>query len=106
MRYCYLFLITQKIMDMHEEILEDCQGWWWRSKMTCRKDRGIKCIRLTKLATQFWLTKDLIGGNIFIWGKEMQIWRVKDSMRILEGSINFSKDLIAREIRFWIQFRC
>jgi hypothetical protein len=30
----------------------------------------------------------------------------KDSMRILEGLINFIKDLIARKINFLSQFEC
>jgi hypothetical protein len=50
------------------------------------------------------LTKGLIGENIFIWGKEIQIWMVKDSIRILEGLINFIEDLFVRKINFWSQF--
>jgi hypothetical protein len=46
------------------------------------------------------LTKGPIGENIFIWGKEIQIWRGKDLKRILEGLINFIEDLIARTIDF------
>jgi hypothetical protein len=42
--------------------------------MTRGKVGGPKYVRLTKLATQFWLTKGLINENIFIWGKEIQIW--------------------------------
>jgi len=60
---------------------------------------------MAKLTTQFWLKKGLIGENIFIWGKEIQIWRGKDSMRVLEDLINFIEDLIVREIDFWSQFR-
>jgi hypothetical protein len=41
--------------------------------MTSGKVRGLKCIRLIKLATQFWLTKGSTGENIFVWGKETQI---------------------------------
>jgi hypothetical protein len=37
------------------------------------------------MATQFWLTNDSFGENIFIWGKEIQIWIGKDSIRILEA---------------------
>jgi hypothetical protein len=33
-----------------------------------------------------------------IWGKEIQIWIGKDSIRILEGLINFIEDLVARRI--------
>jgi len=51
------------------------------------------------------LKKGLIGENIFIWDKEIQIWRGKDLMRILEDLINFIEDLIIREIDFWSQFR-
>jgi len=40
----------------------------------------------------------------FYLGKETQIWICKDSMRILEGLINFIEDLIARKISFWSQF--
>jgi hypothetical protein len=46
------------------------------------------------------LTKGSVGENIFIWGKEIQIWIGKDRMRILEGVINFIEDLIARKIDF------
>jgi len=60
--------------DIYEESLEDCPSWWWRTKMTRGKVGGPKYVRLTKLATQFWLTKGLINENIFIWGKEIQIW--------------------------------
>ena len=35
------------------------------------------------------------GENIFIQGKEIQIWITKDLMLILEGLINFIEDLIA-----------
>jgi len=72
--------------------------------MTSEKIR--KCIKLEKLTIQFWLTKGPIGENIFIWGKEIQIWIGKDSIRILEGLINFIEDLIARKIIFRSQFRC
>jgi hypothetical protein len=57
------------------------------TKMTSEKFRGSKCIRLIKLTTQFWLTKGSISENIFILGKEIQIWIGKDLMRILEGLI-------------------
>jgi hypothetical protein len=69
--------------------------------MTNEKVRGTKRIKLTKLATQFWLTKGPIGENIFIWGKEMKILMFKDPIRILKDLINFIKDLIARKISFW-----
>jgi len=68
------------------------------TKVTNGKVEGPKCIKLT---TQFWLTKGPIGENIFIWGKEIQIWIGKDLKRILEGLINFIEDLIARTIDFW-----
>jgi hypothetical protein len=74
--------------------------------MTSEKVGGLKCIRLVKLATQFWLTKGPIGENIFICGKEIQIWIGKDSMRIFKGLINLIEDLIARKINFWNQFWC
>jgi len=38
---------------------------------------------------------------ILIYGKEIQIWMSKDSLRILKGLINFIKDLIVRKISFW-----
>ena len=66
---------------------------------------GPTCIRLTKLAKQFWLTKGSFGENIFIWSKEIQIWIGKDLIRILEGLFNFFEDLIARKIDIWSQFR-
>jgi len=92
--------------DIQEKSLEDCPRWWWRTKMTSEKVGGLKCIRLVKLTTQFWLTKGPIGENIFIWGKEIQIWIGKDSMRIFKGLINLIEDLIARKISFWNQFGC
>jgi hypothetical protein len=49
--------------------------------MTSEKVGGPKCIRLIKLATQFWLTKGLFGKNIFICSKEIQIWIDKNSMK-------------------------
>jgi hypothetical protein len=92
--------------DIHEEGLEDCPSWWWMTKITSEKIGRPKCIKLEKLTIQFWLTKGPIGENIFIWGKEIQIWIGKDSIRILEGLINFIEDLIARKIIFRSQFRC
>jgi len=74
------------------------------TKMTSEKIEGPKYIRLAKLVTQFWLTKGSIGENIFIWGKEIQIWIGKDLMRILKGLINFIEDLIVRKNSFWSQF--
>jgi hypothetical protein len=56
--------------------------------MTSEKVEGLKCIRFEKLTAQFWLTKGPIGVNIFIWGKEIQIWMVKDAIRILKGLID------------------
>jgi hypothetical protein len=44
------------------------------------------------------LAKDSFGENIFIWGKEIQIWIGMDSMRVLECLINFIEDFIARRI--------
>jgi len=64
------------------------------------KVKGPECTGLTKFMTQFWLTKDPFDENIYIWGKETQIWMSKDLMRILEGLINFIEDLIARNINF------
>jgi hypothetical protein len=46
------------------------------------------------------LTKNPFDENICIWGKEIQIWMSKDSMRILEDLINFIEDLITRKINF------
>jgi len=67
--------------------------------MTSEKVEGLECTRLTKLAIQFWLTKDPFN-DFFFWVKEIQIWMGKDSMRILEGLINFIEDLIARNQSF------
>jgi hypothetical protein len=36
------------------------------------------------------LTKDRFSENSFIWGKEIQIWTSKDSMKILEGKSVFT----------------
>jgi len=46
--------------------------------------------------------KDPFDGNIFIEGKEIQIWMSKDSMRILKCLINFIKDLIVRKSVFGV----
>ena len=93
--------------EKNDESLEDCLWLVVEDhKMTSGKVRGLKCIRLIKLAAQFWLTKDSTGENIFVWGKGTQIWMGKDKMRILEGLINFIKDLIAMKISFWSQFGC
>jgi hypothetical protein len=46
------------------------------------------------------IDKGPIYENIFIWGKEIQIWIGKDLMRILKGLINFIEDLIVRKINF------
>jgi hypothetical protein len=56
--------------DTHDESLEDCPSWWWRTKMTSEKVEGPECTRLTKLAIQFWLIKDPFRF-FFIWGKEI-----------------------------------
>jgi len=61
----------QNIKDIHEKSLEYCLSWWWRTKVTNEKVRGPKRIKLTKLATQFWLTRGPIGENIFICGKKI-----------------------------------
>jgi len=37
--------------DTHEESLEDCPSWCWRTKLTSKKVGGLECIRLTKLTT-------------------------------------------------------
>jgi hypothetical protein len=66
--------------------------------MTSEKVEEPKCIKLAKLAIKFWLTNGLFSENIFIWDKEIQICIGKDSMRILEGLINFIENLIARKI--------
>jgi len=76
--------------DLHKESLEDCPSWWWKTKITSRKVEGQECARLEKLSTQFWLTKDRFSENSFIWGKEIQIWTSKDSMKILEGKSIFT----------------
>jgi len=70
--------------------------------MTSKKVRGPKCIWLTKLATQFWLKKDLIGENIFILGKEIQIWIGTNLIRILKCLINFTQDFITRKSVFGV----
>jgi hypothetical protein len=59
--------IKSKIQeDIHEENLEHCPSWWWKTKMKGGKVGEPKYIKLVKLATQFWLTKSSIGENIFI----------------------------------------
>jgi hypothetical protein len=46
------------------------------------------------------LTKGLIGDIFFIWGKKIEIWIGKGSIKFLKGLINFIEDLIARKINF------
>jgi len=48
------------------------------------------------------LTKSPIDENICTWGKEIQIWIVKDSKRILEGLINLNEELITRKLVFGV----
>jgi len=65
--------------------------------------------KIGKTSDPILIEKRPIQWIFFIWGKEIQIWINKDSMRILEGLINFIKDLIAREISFlksiWVLIR-
>jgi len=61
--------------------------------------------KIDKIGNLILIDKGPIYENIFIWGKEIQIWIGKDLMRILKGLINFIEDLIARKINFWNQFR-
>ena len=85
-----------KIQEViHEESLKDYQSWWWMTKVTSEKVRGPKHI---KLAIQLWLTKGPIGENIFISGKEIQIWIGKGSMRNFEG-LNCKKNLFLKSIQ-------
>jgi len=57
--------------------------------------------KIGKISDSILIEKDLFDENIFIWGKEIQIWMSKDSIRILEGLINFIEDLIPRKISFF-----
>jgi hypothetical protein len=73
---CYLFFNTHK---KEKKIKKNTRAhkwrksrrlskeWWWRTKITNKKLRGLKCI---KLATQLWLKKSPTSENIFIWGKK------------------------------------
>jgi hypothetical protein len=56
--------------------------------------------KIDKIGNLILIDKGPIYENIFIWGKEIQIWIGKDLMRILKGLINFIEDLIARKINF------
>jgi len=60
----------------------------------------IKMYKIDKLSNPILTKKSLIGKNIFIWGKEIKIWMIKDSMRILVSLVNFIEDLFARKISF------
>ena len=62
--------------------------------------------KINKISNPILTKKSFIGKNIFIWGKEIQIWMIKDSMRILVSLINFIENLFARKINFWSQFGC
>jgi hypothetical protein len=66
----------------------------------------IKMYKINKISNPILTKKSFIGKNIFIWGKEIQIWMIKDSMRILVSLINFIENLFARKINFWSQFGC
>jgi len=58
--------------------------------------------KIDKISNSILTTKGPIGENIFIWGKEIHIWMVKDSMRILKGLIIFIEDLFVRKISFGV----
>jgi hypothetical protein len=66
----------------------------------------IKMYKINKISNPILTKKSFIGKNIFIWGKEIQIWMIKYSMRILVSLINFIENLFARKINFWSQFGC
>ena len=69
--------------------------------MTSGQVGWLECSRLKKLTTQFWSIKDSFSDFfIYISGKEIQIWMIKDSMRVLESLINFIKNLITMKINF------
>ena len=53
--------------------------------------------KIGKIGNPISTEKSPTSENIFIQGKETQIWIGKDSMRILNGLINFIEDLIARK---------
>ena len=73
-------------------MVKDQNNKWksWRTKM----------YKIDKIGNLILIDKGPIYENIFIWGKEIQIWIGKDLMRILKGLINFIEDLIARKINF------
>ena len=73
-------------------MMKDQNNKWksWRTKM----------YKIDKIGNLILIDKGPIYENIFIWGKEIQIWIGKDLMRILKGLINFIEDLIARKINF------
>jgi capsule polysaccharide export protein KpsC/LpsZ len=58
--------------------------------------------KIDKITNSILTTKGPIDENIFIWGKEIHIWMVKDSMRILKGLIIFIEDLFVRKINFGV----
>ena len=73
-------------------MVKDQNNKWksWRTKM----------YKIDKIGNLILIDKGPIYENIFIWGKEIQIWIGKDLMRILKGLINFIEDLIVRKINF------
>jgi len=73
-------------------VVKDQNNKWksWRTKM----------YKIDKIGNLILIDKGPIYENIFIWGKEIQIWIGKDLMRILKGLINFIEDLIVRKINF------
>jgi hypothetical protein len=65
-------------------------NWWWRSKI----------YKIDKTGNPILIDKKAHWWKYFIYGKEIQTLIDKDSMRILEGSINFIEDSIARKNNF------
>jgi hypothetical protein len=65
-------------------------------------DKWTKMYKIDKISNSILTTKGLIGENIFIWGKEIHIWMVKDSMKILKGLIIFIEDLFVWKISFGV----
>jgi hypothetical protein len=70
--------------DIHEESLEDCSSWRWKTKITSGKVGWQACIKLAKLTTQFRLTNDLFGENIFRESNKFEKERTKRQQPLFE----------------------
>jgi hypothetical protein len=56
--------------------------------------------KIDKIVNPILIDKGPHWWYFFIWGKKIEIWIGKGSIKFLKGLINFIEDLIARKINF------